>query len=164
MQKRACCRFPILFPEAARGKLRFQKQYAKTRLILFSHIVSGGCCGNPLVIGAISCFWHQETIWENAPGFVFLYCFWGRTFVDVLVMFGSGYQSIVAVLSEVDTPEGQMVNRFGGRFGGASANSPLLKTIDSGFVRGRPRTSPETATRPAAKTLLTVRTLSRLRS
>ena len=56
MQKRACCRFPLLFLEAARGKFRLQKQDAKTLLIWFSHIVSGGCCGNPLVIGAISCF------------------------------------------------------------------------------------------------------------
>ena len=115
MQKRACCRFPILFLEAARGKLRFQKQDTKTRLILFSYIVSGGCCGNPLVIGAISWFWHQETIWENAPGFVCLYCFWGCTFVDILVMFGAGYQSVVAFLSEVETPEDRLVNRFGGR-------------------------------------------------
>ena len=53
-------------------------------------------------------------------------------------MFGAGYQSVVAFLSEVETPEGRLVNRFGGRFGGASANSPLLVTIDFGFVRRIP--------------------------
>ena len=90
MRKRARFRFAILFLDAAVGKFRFRKQYTKTRWIWFSYIVSGGCCGNSLVIGAISCFWSHETIWENAPSFVFPYCFWGRTLVDILVMFGVG--------------------------------------------------------------------------
>ena len=67
-----------------------------------------------------------------------LYCFWGCTFVDILVMFGAGYQSVVAFLNEVKTPKGQLVNRFGG-LGGASANSPLLILGSSRIFRGRPR-------------------------
>ena len=90
MRKRARFRFAILFLDAAVGKFRLRKQYTKTRWIWFSYIVSGGCCGNSLVIGAISCFWSQETIWENAPSFVFQYFFGGRKLVDILVMFGVG--------------------------------------------------------------------------
>ena len=56
LRKRTRVRFPILFLDAEVGKLRFRKQFTKTRLIWFSHLVSGGSCGNTFVIGTIFCF------------------------------------------------------------------------------------------------------------